>query len=269
MARPWEHIIPYEDRSAQWYTTRWRLAGVATAEGEENTDSGVLYVTETASGDTVTVTVYKNFACTSSVMTGTVSKAAVDYTGENAIACTLSAANSSGMSGSFYLHGWEGNTASGKPIPLVVALCTDEDLDALWDGLESLPGYDPVTGCAEYIRVAQEDVLGKVASIFADRLGGYGAAEAWFILDAERSVPDLRRIANPAQLRTACAHHALEIALGRSHQAADPTMYSQLRDYHAAEYERALAALVLAVKAGSGDNAVARQSASVIRQVRA
>ena len=136
--------------------------------------------------------------------------------------------------------------------PVQVALCADEDLDALWDGIESLVGYDSTVGCAQFIRLASEDIRNQVATIFRDQLGGRGAAEAWFIRDGSRAVPDLRRIANPAQLRSACAHRALAIAIGRSHKMGGDTMYSRLRDYHESECKRAMASLVLTIEPGDG-----------------
>ena len=174
--------------------------------------------------------------------------------------------NSSGLSGSFWIHQYNSDPADA--IPVQVALCSDEDLDGLWDGIEALPGYDATVGCAEFIRMATEDVLGKVSAIYKDVLEGHGSPEAWYIVDASRQYPDLRRIANPGQLRVACAHHALEIAVGRSHQMATNTMYSSQRDYHAQEYERAMAALTLTFKSGSGDDAQESASAQVIRQER-
>ncbi|HUT60579.1 MAG TPA: hypothetical protein VNA25_22265, partial [Phycisphaerae bacterium] len=136
--------------------------------------------------------------------------------------------------------------------PVQVALCADEDLDALWDGIESLVGYDSTVGCAQFIRLASEDIRNQVATIFRDQLGGRGAAEAWFIRDGSRAVPDLRRIANPDQLRLACAHRALAIAIGRSHKMGSDTMYSRLRDYHESECKRAMASLVLTIEPGDG-----------------
>jgi len=136
--------------------------------------------------------------------------------------------------------------------PVQVALCADEDLDALWDGIESLVGYDSTVGCAQFIRLASEDIRNQVATIFRDQLGGRGAAEAWFIRDGSRAVPDLRRIANPDQLRLACAHRALAIAIGRSHKMGGDTMYSRLRDYHESECKRAMASLVLTIEPGDG-----------------
>ena len=121
---------------------------------------------------------------------------------------------------------------------------------------------------AEFIRIAGEDVLAAVAKLYRDEIGGHGAPEAWFITDASRSYPDLRKIANPAQLRRACAHRALQIALGREHQRASATSFSELRDWHEQQYLDALGSLSLALKPGSGDNADEDKSASVVRQAR-
>ena len=40
MARKWESIITYEDR-ANYHTSRWRLTGIATKEGAENTEETI------------------------------------------------------------------------------------------------------------------------------------------------------------------------------------------------------------------------------------
>ncbi len=264
--RRWESIIPYEDRS-DYHTSRWRLAGVKTKEAAENTDSGVLWLQMTKSGDTVTANLYKDDGLDASekVATGTADVSGCDGTGDNAAEVILSAANSSGISGSFWVHKYDADANC----PVQVALCVDEDLDALWDAIDDLNGYDSTYGMAEFIRFAGEDVLGAVARIFKDELGGHGAGEAWFIADASRHYPDLRCIANPGQLRIACAHRALAIALGREHQRASETAYSELRDHHNAEYERALASLVLAFKSGSGDTAGRGGATSSYRAARA
>jgi len=267
MARKWQAIISFEDRSDHLWTSRWRLTGIKTKEDAENTDSGVLWLNTSKSGDTVTATLYKDDGCASAnaVATGTADVSGCDNTGPNAVELDLSESNSSGISGSFWIHGYEGDDTC----PVQVALCTDEDLDALWDGIEDLPGYDSTYGMAESVRVAGDDVLGKVSAIFRENFDGHGAIEAWFITDADRAYPDLRRIANPGQLRTACAYHALEIALGRSHQRGKETMYSSLRDYFQQQYERAMGSLSLAFKVGSGDNAHAASFATVARMDRA
>jgi len=265
MARRWESIICYEDRAEQFHTSRWRLSGVATKEGGENTDGGVLWLAMARVGDTVTADLYKDVGRNTldKVATGSADVSGIDGTGESAAELTLSQTNSSGLSGSLRIHQYH----AGGVCPMQVALCVDEDLDALWDGIETLPGYDSTNGCAEFIRLAGDDVLARVAAMFHDRLGGFGAAEAWFITDAARVLPDLRRIANPAQLRLACAHRALEIALGRSHKMGAETMYSRLRDYHRSEHDRAMASLVLAIRPGEGPAAAAGRS-GVVRQSR-
>ena len=267
MARSWESIICYEDRGGRFTTSRWRLSGVRTKEASQNTADGVLWLKMSASGATVTVGLYKAGSCGSgdAVATGTADISLVDGDPANAAECLLSEANSSGLSGSLHVVRW----AADGTAPVQVALCTDEDLDALWDGIEDLPGYDAADGCAEYIRVAQEDVLAAVLARYRDELGGHGAAEAWFIAEAGRVHPDLRRIANPGQLRLACAHRALAVAIGRSHQRGEATMYSTLRDYHNERFAEALASLVVAFKAGAGGGASADATAGVIRQARA
>ena len=267
MARKWEGIISYEDRGDHLTTSRWRLSGISTKEGSENTDSGVLWLKTARSGDTVTCDLYKDDGCASGnkVATGSADVSGCDNTGENAVEVTLAEANSSGITGSFWIHDYQEDSTC----PVQVALCVDEDLDALWDGIEALPGYDSTNGMAEFIRVAGEDVLGKVMAIFRDQLDSYGTQEAWFITDADRTYPDVRRVANPGQLRLACAHHSLEIALGRSHQMGSETMYSALRDHHAEEYRRAMDSLQLAFKTGSGDDVDYGRSASAHRMDRA
>ena len=267
MARKWESIICYEDREAAFATSRWRLLGVRTKSGSENTDSGAAWLQMSRAGDTVTADLYKDNGLDSGdkVATGSGDASGVDGTAANALEIALAEANSSGLSGSLWLHDW---VADGV-CPVQIALCTDEDLDALWDGIEDLPGYDATVGMADYVRVAGEDVLGQVATMFRRSLGGHGSPEAWFIDDATRVWPDLRRLANPGQLRSACAYHALEIALGRSHQRGSETMYSSLRDYFQQQYDRAMGSLSLAFKTGGGADAHDATTANVARMERA
>ncbi|MCK4624999.1 MAG: hypothetical protein KAV00_06800 [Phycisphaerae bacterium] len=266
MSRHWENIICYEDRSDHLTTTRWRLSGISTKEDSENTDSGVLWLKTTKSGDTVTCKLYKDDACADAneVATGSGDVSGLTNTGEDSVEIALSASQSSGMGGSFWIRDYIGDDTC----PLQVALCTDEDMDALQDAIESLPGYDLTEGCAEFIRVAGDDVIGKVSALYRENIGGFGTPEAWFITDAYREYPDLRMIANPSQLRLACAHRALAIAFGRHHEMADMTMYSQLRDYHNTEFAGAMQSLVLTFKSGSGDDANEVDSGHVINQQR-
>ncbi len=250
MSRKWETIICYENRSEAFTTSRWRLAGLRTAAGGENTDGGVLWLQTDRDGDTLTASLYKDAgrAVADKVAEGAADISAADGSAESAVEVALAAVNDSGLSASFMLHAH----LADDVCPIQAALCVDDDLDVLWDGIEALPGYDAAAGCAEFIRLAGEDVLAKVSAMFRDRLGGR-AAQAWFLPDANRDLPDLRRIANPAQLRLACAHRALEIALGRSHRTGAESMYSRLRDYHRGEFDRAMASLVLAFRPAGGD----------------
>lgn len=267
MARKWESIICFEDRDDHLTTSRWRLSGVATIESGENTDSGVLWLVTSKTGDDVTANLYKDDgeAAANLVATGTADVADCDNTGVNAVEVTLTESESSGLTGSFWIHDYQDDATS----PVQVALCTDEDMHGLWDDIENLPGYDSTNGCAEFIRVAGDDVIGKVCVIFREYLGGIASGEAWFITDADRYYPDLRMIANPAQLRLACANRALAIAIGRSHQMAEDTMYSQLRDFHEAQYKDAMASLVLVFKAGSGDDVTEDKTVGSTRLERA
>ena len=267
MARVWESIIPYEDRSCVT-TSRWRLAGVRTKEAGENTDSGVLWAVLTKSGDTLTANVYKDdgLASGNKVMTGTADVSTVTGQADDAVEVSLTAENSSGLSGSFWVHDWE---STPPTIPLQVALCTDEDLDQLFDQIDALAGYDSTAGCAEFIRTAGEEVLTLVMGMYQEHLGGHGEQEAWFITDAARLYPDLRRLANPRALRKPTACRALAMMLGRSHADGASTMYSELRDYFHGQFAEAMASLTLPIKTGSGDDALATADAAVVYQSRA
>lgn len=266
MARKWDSIICYEDRSDHLRTTDWRLSGIKTKEGAQNTGDGLLWLKTTKSGDVVTAELYKDsgLASANKVASGTANVAACDGTGENAATVTFAEAESSGLTGTVRILKYEGDDDCG----VQVALCVDEDMDALWDGIEALTGYDSTYGCAESIRVAGGDVMAYVSKKFRDELGGVPAASAWFIGDGKHSYPDLRRIANPAQLRQACAYRALVICIGRSHMTGEESMYSKLRDEFDEQYGRALHSLVLALKGGSADDASDSKSASAVRQVR-
>ncbi len=260
MPRKWESIISYENRSEAFTTSRWRLSGLRTRTGAENTDGGVLWLETARDGDTVTASLYKDAGrgAADKVAEGAADVSAADGSATSAVEVVLAAVNDSGLSGSLMLH----QHLADDVCPVQAALCVDADLDTLWDGIEALPGYDATAGCSEFIRLAGEDVLAKVSAMFRDRFGGR-AAQAWFLADADRDLPDLRRIANPAQLRLACAHRALEIALGRSHRTGGESMYSRLRDYHRAEFDRAMASLVLAFRPPGGGPAQAAASGSV------
>ncbi len=263
MSRQWESIICYENRGEAFTTSRWRLSGLKTKTGAENTDGGLLWLETGRDGDTVTASLYKDAAraAADKVAQGTADVSGTDGSPASAAELTLSTVNDSGLSGSLMLH----RHLADDVCPVQAALCVDSDMDTLWDGIEALPGYDATTGCGQFIRLAGEDVLAKVSAMFRDRLGGQTAG-AWFLADDSRELPDLRRIANPAQLRMACAHRALEIAIGRSHRTGSESMYSRLRDYHRAEFDRAMASLVLAFRPSGGGPTQAAASGAVRQQ---
>jgi len=262
MPRMWESIICYENRREAFTTSRWRLAGLRTRAGGENTDGGLLWLQLARDGDTATASLYKDrgLALADKVAEGSADVSGLDADSEP-VELTLSPANDSGLSGTLLLH----EHLADDVCPLQAALCVDGDLDTLWDGIEALPGYDATAGCAEFIRLACEDVLARVSAVFRDRLGGR-ADRAWFLADGPRDLPNLRRIANPAQLRLACAHRALEIALGRSHRTGGESMYSRLRDYHRGEFDRAMTSLVLSVTGGEDGPATAARGPAVRQQ---
>jgi hypothetical protein len=255
----WETIICYENRGQAFTTSRWLLAGLRTKACGENTDGGLLWLKAVREDDIVTLSLYKDAALAAADMVAQAS-ADVSGIGDSPVEMKFVHANSSGLFGSLTLH----NYLADDVCPVQAALCVDSDLETLWDGIAALPGYNAAGGCAEFIRLAGEDVLARVSAMFRDRLGGQ-AAQAWFLPDANRDLPDLRRIANPAQLRLACAHRALEIALGRSHRTGGESMYSRLRDYHRSEFDRAMGSLVLAIRPAGGGRTTAA-SGSVRQQ---
>jgi len=263
MARKWEQIIPYEDRSIQLTTTNWRLSGFRTDVDNLNNDSGVLWLGTSKSGDNVTCTLYKDSAAANSVATAlAVDVSGTDNTGANDVLVTFTAANSSGLSGTMMIRDYQGDSTA---VPLCVALCVDEDCTALFGALDDLSAFDETEGMADIIRVAHGDVMARVMQLFMDELGGYGAQEAWFIDDADRTYPDLRKISNPDQLRQACAYRTLDLAIRRDHLRADPTMYSETANHWAEQYEAAIGGLRLAFKPGSGDDADESSSSGLVR----
>ncbi|MFW6145735.1 MAG: hypothetical protein ACOC7R_00210 [Planctomycetota bacterium] len=243
--RPWEAVIPYDDRTVG-HTSRWRLRGIVTRAGATNTDGGVLWLKLTRDGDTATAELFKSQSLDAEacVASGTAEISGLDGTAANAAEVALAPTNGSGLSGAFRLHRCDGDGAW----PVQVALCEDEDLDLLYDGIEHLSGYDATYGLAAVIRQAGDDCLRRIGRLFRDALDG--PEPAWFIDDRRLGV-DLRRLRNPDQLRLACACRALELALGRDHAAAGDTAYSTLRDHFARRYAEAIAAVDLATPDGA------------------
>jgi len=268
MATRFDHPIVYEDRD-ELHTSRWRLEGVVTREEGPNTDRGWLWMECTDADDTVTVNLYKDSACAVGdlVATGT-----VDISGLTTAAakCTLSAATSSGLSGSFYVEDYDSDPASA--VPVCVCLCTDIDLETEYRNLDDLPDdvYDATTGMARYCAAATGKVLRLVSQMYAEEVGGYGASETRVLLDATRKYPDFRCIAQPEQLKDAAIHWALSLAFGSCHERASETMYSELRDYHDQQRREAVSAWRLAINSDPDNDHDADESkaSSMVRPVR-
>lgn len=240
MTRAWEDIICYQDTEA-FRTSRWRLWGVRTRSGLANTDDGVLWLSLTGQDDGVAASLSLDRAGVSTQASGTLEDVrSLDGSADEALEITLDEVADSGLSASLYLHAFQADASC----PLQVALCTDEDLRALWDGVEDLTAYESLAGLAECIRLAGSEMLARVIRMYPEQLGA--TARAWYLDGSDRFAPDLGRLANPAQLRYPCSCLALAHALGRDHQRADDTAYSRLRDHFFERYETAMSSLRLA-----------------------
>ncbi|MBL7133525.1 MAG: hypothetical protein ISS78_05455 [Phycisphaerae bacterium] len=260
-----DYCFAYEDR-AEIHTSRWSLSGVSTKSDGPLTD-GRLWATFSLAGQTVTADLYKNVACESAdkVATGTADISAIDSAGAK---CTLSEANSSGVSGEFHFEEYSSDPAAA--VELLVSLCTDADLSDEHAGLADLPVYDASTGLGRYCAVATRKVLLTLSQMYADPLGGSGAPEHRYRTGASRGLPDFRRLANPDQLKDAAIHAALALAFGACHQRADETMFSNLRDYHDAKRIEAIEVWNIAFNTNpdTDDDADRQRSASAVRVTR-
>jgi hypothetical protein len=219
-----DQIIAYDDRDAI-HTSRWKLTGVST-KSDGPTDSGWLWFSTTAVGDTVTVTVYSDAACTSAIATGSGDVSDVDTA---AVQITLAEANSSGVTGELWIEDYTTTTTAA---PMKVALCVDADLATYYENVASLPSYNATYGMAEFIAEATRGIMLWADQVFPDEIGGYGGTEDRRLAGLNRNYPDRRRFVVPDQFREAAIHKTLEIAFHRSHERADETMFSELADYH-------------------------------------
>jgi hypothetical protein len=261
-----DKIVCYEDRDAI-KTSRWLLDGIKTKTGSLNVDGSCgawLYMTASYAAPTLTVTLYKDAAGTNSVATGTSNLSTLSTA---PVKVTLAQANTSGISGSFYVHR---RASDVTLVPVLVGLCVDADLEAEYDRLSTLPNYDATAGMAEYIAYASRTVLMRVASQFKSQLGGYGDEESPKLAAATRDYPDFRAIASPEQLREAAVHCAMEQIFYSRHELADETMYSARAQRHAQKFEQAMAGLNLAFNTDPDSDQNADQTASygAVRLVR-
>lgn len=230
-----EYVIPYEAR-ADLHTSRWSLASVSTRTDGPTAD-GWLWLAVAVAGSSATMSLHDEATCDAD---NAVASGTVDVSGlpENAAPVVLSEANGSGMGGSLWLEHLAGDVTG---VPALVTLCTDADLALAYCNAAALPVADPACGLAAYCAAATRQTLLLASQLYANELGGYGGPEDRRLPTAARAVPDFRRLAVPDQLRPAAVHMALAMALGACHDRAEETLFSRLRDHHAAAAREAVA----------------------------
>ena len=255
-----------EDRD-DIHLSRWRLQHIAT-RSEHNLDAdGRLWLKLAYSSPNASGGLYSERACTTQV--ATIANTDVSTLTTAPIKVTITEANTSGITGEFYLEEWE-TPAAIEGIEVLVALCVDDDLSDERDDLDTLPAYDETAGMARWISAACTRVMLDVYNIHADALGGYGAPEHRNILTADRDYPDPRRISNPDQLRRIVALRSLSLAMGASHQRAGDTLYSVERDRYDAMADEAMSRLRLVINTDPDNDGDAdeRASSQVVQIVR-
>jgi hypothetical protein len=254
-----DNLIVYESADEP-QTSQWDLAGIGTrfnaAAGtdEGNTDDGVLYATLSAAGDTYTVELFNDPS-----MDEIDKVAAGSAEGELPLLVELQEENDSGITGSLVFERFENDD---DDVRIQVVLATDRDLDVYFKDLPLLSDYDADAGMARWINRATAEVLARVSDLYAARLSDPDIAPGYW-MDNDYDVPDLRRIANPAQLREFVALWALHLACGREVQRTDG-LYAAQRDYFQRQAELAFGRLRLVFDAdrdGTPDSRVARSYA--------
>ena len=239
------YCYAYEDRS-EAHTSRWLLKGVSTRgvlANKVNLQDGRLWMTATDTNDTVTVNLYRDVAMAAGdlVATGTADISGID---DDPAKCTLTASNSSGMTGEFYFEEYTSDPAAA--VEVLVSLAMDTDLAIEYGNIADLPAFNATSGMDDVLAAATRKTLLLVSQQFAEDLGGFRAPENRHRPNATRTVPDYRCLANPDQLRDACVHWALMLAFGQSHERSNATMYSELRNYHDEKRKEAIASWNLA-----------------------
>lgn len=239
-----DYVIAYEDHD-EIHTSRWNLEGVST-KADGNLGDCRLWVKFAQAGDTLSVAAYKDYGCESQVAAGVANAASLPAK------CSLSASNDSGLTGEFYIESIP--ACPSDSVEVLVSLVDDSDLNIAYAGLSELDSLNATSGMAEFCADATKAVLLRVAGLYAEELGGAGAPTSRYRTGATRLLPDYRKIANPDQLKEVATHRALYIALGREHQLARDTMYSDLRDYHENKFEELMAGLQLALNSDPDDS---------------
>lgn len=241
--KAFDSCIVYEDRDAL-HTSRLKLEGVKTILDGQNTADGWLWMDATLTGTSLALDLYKTLAGAAGDKVAAASGLDISAAATTPVKFTLAEANSSGMSGEIYVHLC---AETVEKIPVMVSLIHDDDLDDHYDDVANLPKYDATVGMAEFCALATEECLHRVSQKFPDLFGGVGVGEHRHNLTASRLVPDMRRLANPVELRIAAIHKALAIAFRTSHDRADETAFSDLGDYHLNLYDQEMAGIHLTI----------------------
>lgn len=268
MSRFEQYIISYEDRDV-FHTSRWLLEGVNTKSGG-NTYRGWLFLKCVKTGDNVVATLYKAAACGGSDDVAVSSATDVSGIADAPVQITLVEAESSGITGKFFLESYAEDNADA--VPVLVSLCTDIDLAEEWYDLSALPAtvYDATNGMATHCAAATKKVLLLVSQMYAEELGGYGGREHVHYPNVDREGPDWRRLIVPDQLKDAATCWALELAFGSCHKLGDDTMYSKLRDDYRDRRKDAIGgwSLTFNTDPDSDEDADAMKSATAVRLTR-
>lgn len=185
--------------------TALKLDGFVTINSLLNSDAGRLYLSLTKSGSTYTVNCYKDAARANLVASGTTTAIGT---------ITLTASNSSGLSGSVYLTTY---TADDTGIVADAFLSTDDDLPL--NGIQALTEFDVLSGFAKYHMQAFNDLKERLKSKYDSQLW-----DDTFVNDPTNSVSggcDLSRILNIKEgFRDYCRHKAFSYLMER--HAVDP-----------------------------------------------
>ena len=240
-----DHIIVYEDRD-EIRTTRWSISGVVTKDSG-NTDGGWLWYSTVKTGDNVVVTVYKDSAGSNSVMLASATDiSGLDNDAENSVLITLAEANSSGLTGTMYIHDW---TEDVTLVPMIVSLCMDSDIELIYDRSDEahMTGvYDSTTGFADHCSMATGFILRWVAKKYPDQIGGFGGEADHKLKLAERVLPQWSRINAPEQLKDAATFYACWWAfMAQDESDGDDSMLATKAEACKEEHEKALASINL------------------------
>jgi hypothetical protein len=128
------------------------LTGLTTINSFLNSDNGKLYGSFSAPSGVYSLSLYSDAAQTALVASGTSSAAGQ---------MTLTAANSSGISGTVNVVQFVANDAN---LQAICFLSTDNDLPM--DYLSTVPDYDPVLGFSNFHNIAFQQVKTKIVSRF-------------------------------------------------------------------------------------------------------